>query len=153
MGRLSFATKAHPLALWQAAERAAQLSKRKLRIVMYGYFKPKDMEPHFRNLAAETGKTARIDFIMNDDTRFAEGFWAGADIFVSLSDNIQESFGLTPVEAMASGLPAIVSDWNGYRGGVREGQEGFLIPTMTPPPAPAWRSPKPITMRKITASR
>jgi len=47
---------------------------------------------------------------------------------------VQESFGLTPVEAMASGLPAIVSDWDGYRGGVREGQDGFLIPTLTPPP-------------------
>ena len=70
---------------------------------------------------------------MNDDPRFPEGFWAGADIFASLSDNVQESFGLTPVEAMAAGLPAIVSDWNGYRGGVREGQEGFLIPTFTPP--------------------
>ena len=31
-------------------------------------------------------------------------------MFVSLSDNIQETFGLTPIEGMASGLPLIVSD-------------------------------------------
>ena len=70
VGRLSFATKAHPLAFWQAAERAARETSKKIRIVMLGYFKPKDMEKHFRNLAADIIKTARLDFIMNDDPRF-----------------------------------------------------------------------------------
>jgi len=134
VGRLSFATKAHPLALWMAAERAAKLTRKKLRLVMYGYFKPKDMEQHFRTLAADIAKTVRIDFVQNEDPRFPDGLWAGADLFASLSDNVQESFGLTPVEAMASGLPVVVSDWDGYRGGAREGQDGFLIPTLTPPP-------------------
>ncbi len=134
VGRLSFATKAHPLALWLAAERAAQRMKRKLRVVMYGYFKPKDMEQHFRNLAADIGRTVRIDFVRNDDPRFPDGLWAGADIFASLSDNVQESFGLTPVEAMAAGLPVVASDWNGYKGSIRDGLEGFLIPTLGPPP-------------------
>ncbi len=133
VGRLSFATKAHPLALWQAAERAASRTQRKLRVVMYGYFKPKDMEKHFRELAADIGKTANIEFIMNDDTRFPDGLWAGADLFASLSDNVQESFGLTPIEAMASGLPTILSDWDGYRGSIRHGVDGYLIPTVTPP--------------------
>ncbi|HEU0118868.1 MAG TPA: glycosyltransferase family 4 protein [Alphaproteobacteria bacterium] len=135
IGRLSFATKAHPLALWQAAERAAQHLQKKLRIIMYGYFKPGDMEQHFRKLAAETAKNITIEFVMNDDKRFPDGLWAAGDIFTSLSDNIQESFGLTPVEAMACGLPAIITDWDGYRGSVRDGLDGFLIPTMTPPPS------------------
>ena len=38
-----------------------------------------------------------------------------ANIFISLSDNIQETFGLTVIEAMAAELPCIVSDWNGYK--------------------------------------
>jgi len=133
LGRLSFATKAHPLALWQAAQRAAQRTKHKIRVVMFGYFKPKDMEKHFRDLAADIATHAPIEFIMNDDPRFPDGLWAGADIFTSLSDNIQESFGLTPVEAMAAGLPSVITDWNGYRGGVRDGVDGFLIRTITPP--------------------
>ncbi len=134
VGRLSFATKAHPLPMFLAAERAAQLTGKKVRLVLYGYFLPKDMEPYFRNLAADIFKTAKVDFVMNDDPRFPDGLWASADIFTSLSDNVQESFGLTPVEAMACGLPAVVSDWDGYREGVRNGQEGFLVPTLTPPP-------------------
>ncbi len=60
--------------------------------------------------------------------------WASADCFCSLSDNVQESFGLTPIEAMAAGLPCVVTDWNGYRDTVRDGIDGFRVPTLTPPP-------------------
>ena len=35
--------------------------------------------------------------------------WAAADVFCSLSDNIQETFGISPIEAMAAGLPVVVS--------------------------------------------
>ena len=37
------------------------------------------------------------------------------DLFVSLSDNIQETLGITPLEAMSAGLPVVVSDWDGYK--------------------------------------
>ena len=60
--------------------------------------------------------------------------WHGADVFFTLSDNLQETFGLTPIEAMAAGLPSVVSDWNGYRDTVVEGETGFRIPTLMPAP-------------------
>jgi hypothetical protein len=34
---------------------------------------------------------------------------------------------------MAAGLPVVVSDWDGYRYTVRDGQDGFLIPTLGSP--------------------
>ncbi len=49
-------------------------------------------------------------------------------MFVSLSDNVQETFGLTLLEAMAAGLPVIASNWSGYRDIVRDRETGFLIP-------------------------
>jgi glycosyltransferase involved in cell wall biosynthesis len=55
---------------------------------------------------------------------------AAADVFVSLSDTLSETFGISVVEAMAAGLPVVVSDWNGYRELLTEGEEGFLIPTL-----------------------
>jgi hypothetical protein len=58
--------------------------------------------------------------------------WAAADVFVSLADSIQETFGIAPVEAMAAGLPAVVADWDGYRDTVRQGIDGFRIPTLMP---------------------
>jgi hypothetical protein len=70
------------------------------------------------------------------DGRVAENrvaAWAGADVFCSLSDNFQETFGITPIEAMAAGLPVVVSDWDGYRDTVRQGIDGFRVPTVIPP--------------------
>jgi glycosyltransferase involved in cell wall biosynthesis len=52
-----------------------------------------------------------------------------ADIFVALSDNVQETFGLSVLEAMSSGLPVIASDWDGYKETIKHGETGFLVPT------------------------
>lgn len=133
LGRMSFATKAHPAPLFLAAEQAARQSKHPIRLVMLGYFKPEMMAAQFKQLGADLCSKVKLEFIANDDPRFPDGLWAGADIFISLVDNVQESFGLTPVEAMAAGLPAIISDWDGYRDSVRHGEDGFVIPTIAPP--------------------
>ncbi|MBI5478534.1 MAG: glycosyltransferase family 4 protein [Deltaproteobacteria bacterium] len=58
-----------------------------------------------------------------------ELWFQAADVFVSPVDNIQECFGLTPVEAMACGVPQVVADWDGYRSTVLHGETGFLVPT------------------------
>ena len=49
------------------------------------------------------------------------GLLAAADVFVSMTDNPQETYGLSVVEAMGAGLPVIVSDFNGYKDTVQEG--------------------------------
>jgi glycosyltransferase involved in cell wall biosynthesis len=54
---------------------------------------------------------------------------AAADVFVSPSDHIQETFGISLIEAMAAAVPVIASDWDGYRDIVVHGETGFLIPT------------------------
>lgn len=53
---------------------------------------------------------------------------------ISLVDNIQETFGLTPIEPMAAGLPVVVSDWDGYQESVRHEIDGFRIRTLMAPP-------------------
>jgi hypothetical protein len=60
--------------------------------------------------------------------------YAAADVFVSPSDNVQETFGLTLLEAMASGLPVVASAWDGYKDIVEDGRTGFLIPSSGPVP-------------------
>jgi glycosyltransferase involved in cell wall biosynthesis len=133
VGRLSAAIKAHPLAMFQAAERAALKTSARVHLVMVGYFVPDEAAAQFQKLAADICSKATVRFIAANDQRFPDGLWAAGDIFLSLIDNMQESFGLTPIEAMAAGLPRVVSDWDGYRDSVTDGEDGFLIRTTQPP--------------------
>lgn len=55
--------------------------------------------------------------------------FAAADVFVFPGDTVQEALGNTVLEAMASGLPVIASDWDGFRDIVTDGVTGILTPT------------------------
>ncbi len=134
VGRLSYAIKAHPLAMFRAAEEAAKKTGVPVHFIMVGYFMPAEAAKQFQDMAHDFCPTAKVSFIASDDKRFPDGLWAAADIFLSLVDNMQESFGLTPIEAIAAGLPRVLSDWDGYRDSVTHGEDGFLIPSHQPPP-------------------
>ncbi len=58
--------------------------------------------------------------------------FGAADVFVAPNDNLQETFGLALVEAMAAGLPVLASDWDGHKELVRQGETGFLSPVYCP---------------------
>lgn len=60
------------------------------------------------------------------------GLFRAADIFLSPVDNLQETFGLTLLEAGSAGLPAVAADWAGYRDIVVPGETGLLVPTLGP---------------------
>lgn len=135
-GRLSFHAKAHPLAMYQALQAAAPALPRgeRLLLVECGWHANQPIAEAFaeaRRLACPDLASVTLD---GRDAASRQTAWAGADLFCSLSDNIQESFGLVPVEAMAAGLPVVASDWDGYRDTVRHGLDGFLIPTLMPAP-------------------
>ncbi len=66
--------------------------------------------------------------------------YSAADIFISLPDNYQETFGITILEAMSHGLPVIASDFNGYKELVDDGRTGFLIPTYSSMDQNPWDS-------------
>ena len=130
-GRLSFHAKANPAPMYQALEQAAQHAS--VVCIEAGVFPNDAIRTGF--LAAQKALAPSVRFIWvdgQDELRYRQA-WQGADAFVSLSDNIQETFGLTPVEAMAAGLPVVVSDWNGYKDTVRDGIDGFRVPTILPP--------------------
>ena len=52
--------------------------------------------------------------------------------------------------AMAAGLPLIVSDWDGYKESVRNGIDGFKIPTAMSPPASSQQLSAEYFSEKIT---
>ncbi|WP_188555698.1 glycosyltransferase family 4 protein [Edaphobacter dinghuensis] len=90
------------------------------------------MSGQLQKLATFLDITDNVRVIANPDLSMKRRLFGEADIFVSPSDSLQETFGITLIEAMAAGLPCVVSDWNGYKDIVSDGETGFLIPTTIP---------------------
>ncbi len=133
VGRLVFYAKAHPVPLYLALERAAERTGKRVVLVHAGWFETAEEEAEYRAAAGALCSRVRPVFLDGRRPDVQRDVWAASDVFASLSDNIQESFGLTPIEAMGAGLPVVVSDWDGYRESVRDGVDGFCIPTIGPP--------------------
>lgn len=131
-GRMTFHAKANPVTFYQALEVACKRLDKALVCIEAGGYPNVGIADAFQKARIELAPSARFIAIDGHDEAAYNGAWAAADVFVSLSDNIQETFGITPVEAMAAGLPVIVSDWNGYKDTVREGIDGFRIPVILP---------------------
>ena len=120
--------------MFRAVAEAAAATGAKVQLVLAGWFPAGDKDRvQFEAAARAYAPDIPIHFVGGDDRARIGALWAGADLFISLVDNIQETFGITPVEAMAARLPVVASDWDGYRYTVRHGVEGFLIPTLIPP--------------------
>jgi len=133
VGRLSYFEKAFPQPMFAAVEKARQATGGRVVFALAGWFPGQDDRSLYEAAARAHAPGTPVVFVDGNDRETLAGLWAGADIFLSLVDNIQETFGITPLEAMAAGLPVVVSDWDGYRSTVRDGVEGFLVPTLGGP--------------------
>lgn len=132
VGRFNPHAKMNPIPMAMALQRAAKAASRPVVWVQAGWSGNPAQEKTYHE---ETRRFCpdvlyRVVDGRKPETRFS--IWSVGDIFISLSDNIQETFGLTPVEAMAAGLPCVVSDWDGYRDTVRHGVDGFRVSTYAP---------------------
>jgi D-inositol-3-phosphate glycosyltransferase len=104
-----------------------------LHLVIAGDDTQMNEAPRLTVLAAELNCLTNLTVWVNPSAGDKHLLYSGADIFVSPSDNIQETFGLSVAEALAYGLPAVVSDWDGYRDLVTDRETGFLVPSLFPP--------------------
>lgn len=119
------------LAMEQAATEVRTQGGGKLHLVLCGQFS----EPLWEDIYAKAAATlmpscgyARLDGGSTEDRKAT---LSGGDIFVFPIDNLQETFGLAPIEAMAAGLPVIVTDWDGMKDTVTP-DVGFRVPTELP---------------------
>lgn len=128
VGRLSPWTKMDLLPLLDAFARACEGTSRPLRLLLAGQEQAGGYVSTLRARATDLGIADRLSLFDGIDRDDLPALFSAADAFVSPSDNRQETFGLTLVEAMASGLPIIAADWNGYRDVVDDA--GLLVPTI-----------------------
>ena len=119
--------------MYLALERIARETGRRIHLLQAGWFANDFIRDAFIDGAKKFCPSVRCRFLDGRKPEVREHIWQAADIFCSLSDNVQETFGLTPIEAMAAGLPSVVSDWDGYKDTVRHGEDGFRVPTLMPP--------------------
>mgnify|MGYP001443763475 CR=1 FL=1 len=134
IARLTPHEKFDPLPIYlamQAAQRKLGAGQ-KLHIAFCGIFREEYSRKVFvegaRRLMPDVG-FALLDGASAEDRRQA---LSGADVFMFLIDNIQETFGLAPIEGMAAGLPLLVSDWDGMRDTVTP-DVGFRITSRSLP--------------------
>lgn len=132
LARLCHSSKMDFLPILRAFQRAALgRTSGPLRLALAGWTDEGDwgrgtIEDLARNIGLE------LSVFERPSEELKRRLYAAADVFLSPSDNLQETFGLTLLEAQACGLPVIASDFDGYRDLVSHGQTGLLIPTAGP---------------------
>ncbi len=134
IARLTPDEKFDPLPLFLALELAAAELRSpgtKLHLVLCGQFSEAPWAETFATAAARLMPSCGYHVLDGGDATERKATLSGGDVFVFPVDNLQETFGLAPIEAMAAGLPVIVSDWDGMKDTVTA-EVGFRIPTELP---------------------
>lgn len=111
----------------QKAQEALGKTKR-LHFLACGIFADGNSEEIFSDCAKNLMPSVGYHHLPGDDPVVRTQALSGGDIFVFPIDNIQETFGLSPIEAMAAGLPVVTSDWDGMRDTISP-DVGIRIPT------------------------
>lgn len=151
LGRISIAAKADlvPL-LYVLHSLRSRNPDRSLRLIIAGGGDTENFD-NLRTVARELGlhsdhsgngghggrkaqEKSPVQFHANTDDALKATLLGAADIFVSPVDNLQETFGISILEAMAAGLPVVAANLDGYRDLVQEGETGLLANTLWAPP-------------------
>ncbi|GHC57734.1 glycosyltransferase family 4 protein [Neogemmobacter tilapiae] len=129
VARLSVNEKFDPLPLFLAMSQAqSALGQTKLHLAMCGIFAGENSKSVTQNGAKALMPDVPLYLLDGASAEERLATLSGGDMFLFPIDNIQETFGLAPVEGMAAGLPVVATDWDGLRDTVSE-DVGILIPT------------------------
>ena len=83
-----------------------------------------------QKIAADDGVSSSVTFVGRRDRKTLKYYYSAADVFITTP--WYEPFGITPLEAMACGIPVIGADVGGIKYSVKNGETGFLVPPKDP---------------------
>ena len=128
VARLSPHEKFDPLPVYIALQRARQGARRNLHLILYGNFPDDYSRRVFLSTAGRFMPDVGLHHVAHAGPERRLAALSAAEMFLFPIDNLQESFGIAPVEAMAAGLPVVAADWDGIRDTVDDAA-GFLVPS------------------------
>lgn len=131
VARMSPHEKFDPLPVYLALQQAQAGTGKKLHLLLYGNFPDSYSERVFKSAAPRLMPDVGFHHLPHDGAALRRAALSAGQMFLFPIDNLQESFGLAPVEGMAAGLPVVASDWDGIRDTVDDAS-GFRIPTLGP---------------------
>jgi glycosyltransferase involved in cell wall biosynthesis len=105
---------------------AAVRTERPAELVVCFHFRG---EPYLARCRERAAAVGHIRFVEWPDDETLVRYYNAADLFVSAGVSVCETFGRSPVEAMACGTPSVVSAYNGFRDTITP-STGFLVPTL-----------------------
>ncbi len=101
----------------------------KLKLYIVGTITDKKYVSQLKKYIKQLNLSKHVSWCTKPNQNKIVQYYQAADFFVSLSDAAGETYGLTITEAMACGLPVIISDFSGYEMHFDDAEEGFYIPT------------------------
>ncbi|MBC2835234.1 glycosyltransferase [Paragemmobacter straminiformis] len=129
VARMSPHEKFDPLPVYLALQQAQAGTGQRLHLLLYGNFPDGYSERVFKSAAPKLMPDVGFHHLPHEGAALRRAALSAGQMFLFPIDNLQESFGLAPVEGMAAGLPVVASDWDGIRDTVDEAS-GFRIPTL-----------------------
>lgn len=130
LGRISPQTKYDPYPMLQTFKRLClQFPKQNLELIIAGGASDTQISIT-KQMIKELELNNSVRIITNFDSDIKQALYSASDIYLALSDNLQETFGISVIEAMGAGLPVVVSDINGYKELIDQGEQGYKISTM-----------------------
>lgn len=133
IARLTPHEKFDPLPLYLALARAQQQAGRRFHLLLCGQFRDDYSRRVFVKGAQAMMPDVGFHLLDGADAAERKATLSAADIFLFPIDNVQETFGLAPIEAMAAGLPLVVTDWDGMKDTVPR-EVGLRVMTEMPSP-------------------
>jgi glycosyltransferase involved in cell wall biosynthesis len=140
--RLSPGTKGDQRAMVALWRRVVEKSPNAF-LVLAGAIVDRGFVDDLRTTARMVGVGNRVAVIENPfEARPDAGarLFAAADVFLHATTGVEEVSPFVVLEAMAHELPIIASDWAGLPELVREGRNGWILPTISAPVLPGFSS-------------
>jgi glycosyltransferase involved in cell wall biosynthesis len=127
-GQVSMHLRGHPYPLFTGISEAARRTGKKAVLLLAGWATQEAILKVVADACRIFAPNIRLALIDPLAPANRHALWQAADIYAALDDGVHDSSSIWILQAMASGLSVVASDWNAGRDLVVDGTTGLLVP-------------------------